>query len=111
MGAPTQIGSGGKGNVTTPGQGGQPAFGQPSQQNQSSNQYGNTIGGWDNASIQPQQTSGKGSSGSNSGSSGKSWQPFQSSWTPPVQPATNVQTNVQPNVQPVSQYDYTGSGY
>ena len=172
MGAST---SGGKGNVTTPGQGGQPAYGQPSasmDMPQQSNtigglsedgsryggqgaldqnainanpqgfnqyqsqmqqreaqmpgstmlgqQYGNTIGGWDNASIQPQSSSGKGSgSGGSTANSGKgqsggkgqsSWQPMQSSWTPPVQ-ATNVQPNVQPaNVQPVSQYDYTGSG-
>lgn len=36
------------GNVTFPGQGGQPKMGQP-------NNYPNTIGQWDNASIQPQQ--------------------------------------------------------
>ena len=42
------------GNVTTPGQGGQPRMGQP-------NNYSNTIQPWDNASIQPRQTqSGKG---------------------------------------------------
>ena len=147
--------SSGKSNTTYPGQGGQPAYGQPSasmdmpQQsnmigglsedgsrygglqggqainqgplpNSLGQQYGNTIGGWDNASIQPQSSSGKGSgSGGSTANSGKgqsggkgqsSWQPMQSSWTPPVQ-ATNVQPNVQPaNVQPVSQYDYTGSG-
>jgi hypothetical protein len=90
MGAPTgQPQSSGKGNVTTPATSAQPSMGQP-------NQYPNTIGGWDNASIQPQTSQGKG----NSGSSGKGWQPFQSSWTPSqntVQPATNVQpiTNVQ----------------
>jgi hypothetical protein len=98
MGAST---SGGKGNVTTPGQGGQPAYGQPSSSgafqrqfgqpsasmdmpqqyssNQPSlgkqvqqNQYGNTVGGWDNASIQPQSSSGKGSgSGGSTANSGK----------------------------------------
>jgi hypothetical protein len=42
------------GNVTTPGQGGQPRMGVP-------NNYSNTVGQWDNASIQPRQTqSGKG---------------------------------------------------
>ena len=42
------------GSVTTPGQGGQPKMGQP-------NRYPNTVGQWDNASIQPRQTqSGKG---------------------------------------------------
>ena len=85
----------GKGNVTYPGQGGQPAFGDPSQSmtmdmpqqyssNQPSlgkqvqqNQYGNTVGGWDNASIQPQATQGKGSpsgTGGN-GSTGKGTSP------------------------------------
>ncbi len=40
----------GKGSrVTYPGQGGQPKMGQP-------NMYPNTIGQWDNASIQPQQS-------------------------------------------------------
>jgi hypothetical protein len=45
----------GKGsNVTIPGQGGQPKMGVP-------NNYSNTVGQWDNASIQPRQTqSGKG---------------------------------------------------
>ena len=39
----------GKGSrVTYPGQGGQPKMGQP-------NMYPNTVGQWDNASIQPQQ--------------------------------------------------------
>ena len=39
----------GKGSsVTIPGQGGQPKMGQP-------NNYPNTVGQWDNASIQPQQ--------------------------------------------------------
>jgi hypothetical protein len=41
------------GRVTYPGQGGQPQMGQP-------NNYSNTVGGWDNASIQPQAKSGKG---------------------------------------------------
>lgn len=39
--------------VTMPGQGGQPRVGLP-------NQYSNTIGQWDNASIQPIRNSGKG---------------------------------------------------
>lgn len=40
----------GKGSrVTYPGQGGQPKMGQP-------NMYPNTVGQWDNASIQPQQS-------------------------------------------------------
>jgi len=43
----------GASNVTTPGQGGQPRMGQP-------NAYSNTIQPWDNASIQPQNKSGKG---------------------------------------------------
>jgi hypothetical protein len=47
-------GSGKGGRVTTPGQGGQPRMGVP-------NNYSNTVGQWDNASIQPRQTqSGKG---------------------------------------------------
>jgi hypothetical protein len=42
------------GRVTYPGQGGQPQMGKP-------NTYSNTVGPWDNASIQPRQTqSGKG---------------------------------------------------
>jgi hypothetical protein len=46
--------SGKGGNVTFPGQSGQPRFGQP-------NNYSNTVGPWDNANIQPRQTqSGKG---------------------------------------------------
>ena len=40
-------------NVTMPGQGGQPRMGMP-------NAYSNTIQPWDNASIQPQNKSGKG---------------------------------------------------
>jgi hypothetical protein len=50
----TQQPMGKGGNVTFPGQGGQPRFGRP-------NNYSNTVGPWDNASIQPRQTqSGKG---------------------------------------------------
>jgi hypothetical protein len=50
---PTQ----GKGsNVTYPGQGGQPKMGQP-------NMYPNTVGQWDNASIQPQQSRNRGGKG------------------------------------------------
>ena len=41
------------GNVTYPGQGGQPQMGRP-------NTYSNTVGPWDNASIQPRTQSGKG---------------------------------------------------
>lgn len=41
------------GNVTYPGQGGQPQMGKP-------NIYSNTVGPWDNASIQPRTQSGKG---------------------------------------------------
>jgi hypothetical protein len=44
------------GSVTLPGQGGQPKFGQP-------NMYPNTIGQWDNASIQPQQSRNRGGKG------------------------------------------------
>ena len=44
------------GNVTYPGQGGQPRFGQP-------NMYPNTVGQWDNASIQPQQSRNRGGKG------------------------------------------------
>lgn len=47
----------GKGSqVTYPGQGGQPKMGQP-------NMYPNTIGQWDNASIQPQQSRNRGGKG------------------------------------------------
>jgi len=50
VGSPMGKGS----NVTIPGQGGQPKMGVP-------NNYSNTVGQWDNASIQPRQTqSGKG---------------------------------------------------
>lgn len=46
--------SGKGGRITYPGQGGQPRMGQP-------NQYSNTVGPWDNATIQqPVQRSGKG---------------------------------------------------
>lgn len=42
------------GSVTFPGQNGQPRMGKP-------NNYSNTVGPWDNSSIQPRQTqSGKG---------------------------------------------------
>lgn len=44
------------GSVTTPGQGGQPKMGQP-------NNYPNTVGQWDNASIQPQQPQMRGGKG------------------------------------------------
>ena len=44
------------GNVTYPGQGGQPRMGQP-------NMYPNTVGQWDNASIQPQQSRNRGGKG------------------------------------------------
>lgn len=44
---------GAQGTVTTPSQGGQPVMGQP-------NSYSNTVGTWDNASIQPKSPSGKG---------------------------------------------------
>jgi len=47
----------GKGSrVTYPGQGGQPKMGQP-------NMYPNTVGQWDNASIQPQQSRNGGGKG------------------------------------------------
>jgi hypothetical protein len=44
------------GSVTLPGQGGQPRMGQP-------NMYPNTVGQWDNASIQPQQPLNRGGKG------------------------------------------------
>lgn len=44
------------GSVTLPGQGGQPRMGQP-------NMYPNTVGQWDNASIQPQQSRNRGGKG------------------------------------------------
>jgi hypothetical protein len=44
------------GSVTLPGQGGQPKMGQP-------NMYPNTVGQWDNASIQPQQSRNRGGKG------------------------------------------------
>jgi hypothetical protein len=51
---PTRQGKGG--SVTLPGQGGQPKMGQP-------NMYPNTVGQWDNASIQPQQPLNRGGKG------------------------------------------------
>ena len=51
---PTRQGKGG--SVTLPGQGGQPRMGQP-------NMYPNTVGQWDNASIQPQQSRNRGGKG------------------------------------------------
>ena len=44
------------GSVTFPSQGGQPRMGQP-------NMYSNTVGQWDNASIQPQQSRNRGGKG------------------------------------------------
>jgi hypothetical protein len=44
------------GSVTFPGQGGQPRIGQP-------NMYSNTVGQWDNTSIQPQQSRSRGGKG------------------------------------------------
>jgi hypothetical protein len=41
------------GNVTYPGQGGQPQMGKP-------NNYPNTVGSWDNSPMKPQSFSGKG---------------------------------------------------
>jgi hypothetical protein len=49
----TEQSQGKGGNVTYPGQGGQPQMGKP-------NTYSNTVGPWDNASIQPRTQSGKG---------------------------------------------------
>ena len=43
----------GKGSSTNSATSGQPRIGQP-------NNYANTVGGWDNASIQPQRFGGKG---------------------------------------------------
>lgn len=43
----------GKGSSTNSATSGQPRIGQP-------NNYANTVGGWDNASIQPQRSGGKG---------------------------------------------------
>lgn len=43
----------GKGSSTNSATSGQPRIGQP-------NNYTNTVGGWDNASIQPQRSGGKG---------------------------------------------------
>ena len=43
----------GKGASTNSATSGQPRMGMP-------NNYANTVGGWDNASIQPQRSSGKG---------------------------------------------------
>ena len=52
--APAQQPMGKGGSVSFPSQGGQPRMGRP-------NNYSNTVGPWDNASIQPRQTqSGKG---------------------------------------------------
>jgi len=49
---PTQQ-QGFNGNVTMPGQGGQPQFG-------AQNPYSNTVGQWDNSQISPVQQQGKG---------------------------------------------------
>lgn len=46
----------GKGSSTNSATSGQPRMGQP-------NNYTNTVGGWDNASIQPQRSGGKGKGG------------------------------------------------
>lgn len=46
----------GKGASTNSATSGQPRMGQP-------NNYTNTVGGWDNASIQPQRSGGKGKGG------------------------------------------------
>jgi hypothetical protein len=54
--APLQAPQGKGGSVTLPGQGGQPKMGQP-------NMYPNTVGQWDNASIQPQQSRNRGGKG------------------------------------------------
>jgi|688.fasta_scaffold217691_2 hypothetical protein len=51
-----QQGTGKGSSVTYPGQGGQPKMGQP-------NMYPNTVGQWDNASIQPQQSLNSGGKG------------------------------------------------
>ena len=53
---PEQTRQGKGGSVTLPGQGGQPRMGQP-------NMYPNTVGQWDNASIQPQQSRNRGGKG------------------------------------------------
>ena len=53
---PQQTRQGKGGSVTLPGQGGQPRMGQP-------NMYPNTVGQWDNASIQPQQSRNRGGKG------------------------------------------------
>ncbi len=97
----------GKGNVTYPGGSGQPALGQPSQFSQGQqNQYGNTVGGWDNASIvqQPATQSGKGG-----GKGQQQWQPFQPTWNPSQmnlpdlsQPAQQTQQDIG-NINPVWQ--------
>ena len=46
----------GKGSSTNSATSGQPRMGQP-------NNYANTVGGWDNASIRPQSSAGKGKGG------------------------------------------------
>jgi hypothetical protein len=56
MSSPAMQPQGKGGSVTYPGQGGQPKLGQP-------NMYPNTIGQWDNASIQPQQSRNSGGKG------------------------------------------------
>lgn len=49
--APSESSGKSGGQVTFPGQGGQPSVGSP-------NQYSNTVGQWDNANIQPMRRSG-----------------------------------------------------
>jgi hypothetical protein len=53
------------GRVTTPSTGGQPQMGQPSvgAGMPQPNMYTNTVGQWDNASIQPQQSRNRGGKG------------------------------------------------
>jgi hypothetical protein len=53
------------GRVTTPGTSGQPQMGQPSvgAGMPQPNMYTNTVGQWDNASIQPQQSRNRGGKG------------------------------------------------
>ena len=103
----------GKGNVTNSATSAQPSMGQPSQntpmapvQANQSNQYPNTVGGWDNASLggQANSSGGKGGKGQSNQSA---WQPFNAKWTPPD--TSNLNTTAISNPAAMAQ-DFSGSG-
>lgn len=110
MGFSDQTGAG-KGNTTSSLVSGQPSFGQPNQNMMpQSNQYPNTVGPWDNASIQqPQQDYSSGKSGK--GGSQTTAQPYSKPldvYTPaavtPVNNPSAVQQPMQSTNVPVTRH-------